>query len=165
MHHFCAICSSPFLLDSHSATTEFETIVTTCGHIFHRDCIQKLVVSGRMTCHSCSAPLQENNKFTKIILTYEEGRYDRDLLEHVKSVTASERIALGEQVYSESIDRLERTYELLSGQHLFNRLQVNELRRQTMWLDAQWAVYESRLKAIEQGAANSEAEHLSLRVK
>ncbi|EIW54891.1 uncharacterized protein TRAVEDRAFT_22743 [Trametes versicolor FP-101664 SS1] len=157
MHHICTICESPFLLDSDSATVDTETVVTTCGHIFHRGCFEVQAGSAAATCPACSAPCREKDKLIKLFISYDEDDYDRNLLKDVLSVsaTSSELKQLEEQ---SNLVSLNRRNEFLQEEHQFNQLQVNNWCRHVKEVEARSQAYEKRLKRIQDRLDEMEAE-------
>ncbi|KAH9885094.1 hypothetical protein C8Q73DRAFT_795988 [Cubamyces lactineus] len=86
LHMFCAICLSLFLLDTES---EAEAVATSCGHVFHRDCVEDVLkAAGEPRCHVCNEALSTDPQdLLKLYLDTEETPYDRQLVQAVRSAT------------------------------------------------------------------------------
>ncbi|KAI0628144.1 hypothetical protein C8Q77DRAFT_1068570 [Trametes polyzona] len=161
MHHICTGCNSPFLLDSDSATAGVEAVVTTCGHVFHRDCVELLVASRGAKCPLCSSSMQRNaGKLIKIYLSYDEDAYDHVLLRDVQNETAKEKKALDEQPRPVG---LERRRQLLHDQHTFNRNQVTDLLGHVAAVESFAELYKEHLEIIEQEMEIVEDEYEQLK--
>ncbi|KAI0367537.1 hypothetical protein BV20DRAFT_949862 [Pilatotrama ljubarskyi] len=81
MHHFCLICKSPFLSD---VREESEAVVTSCGHVYHRDCVQSRPVLENGSCEVCRSSLHQENRVKKLFLLYHEDESDQRLVDNVK---------------------------------------------------------------------------------
>ncbi|KAI0711259.1 hypothetical protein C8Q76DRAFT_623088 [Earliella scabrosa] len=146
MDHFCAICKSPFLMDVDDIETE--TVATSCGHVFHRDCVAQRATVPGATCYLCGASLREDNKFTKIFVTYDEDEHDQVLSRSVKSATASARAALEQEMRVE-MRKLEERLQDLEEEHTFNQAHIERLDRQLTTIQSLCYLYEHRMKCIE----------------
>ena len=76
---------------SHTVYRTHLTVLTMPGHVFHRDCVAQRATQPGATCCLCGASLREDNKFTKIFVTYDEDEHDEVLSNLVKRSVVIER--------------------------------------------------------------------------
>ncbi|KAI0654587.1 hypothetical protein C8Q70DRAFT_1058352 [Cubamyces menziesii] len=152
LHLYCPICLSLFLSD---VEKEAQTVATTCGHIYHRDCAEGLLKSQcPPRCVVCQRALPANPKRLRtLFMAYDETPYDRELLKAVRDATASEDHSAG-AVAAEAECR--EKIEALREEQAYNEAVIAAL-------DAQWIAIEKlndaaqkRVKDLEEKLAKSE---------
>ncbi|KAL1937218.1 hypothetical protein VTO73DRAFT_14445 [Trametes versicolor] len=85
LHLFCSICLSIFLPDT---PPEAEAVATPCGHVYHRDCIERIIhVQPQPQCHICSAALPVPTALLKLFIVLEESDYDKEIQDAVRRAT------------------------------------------------------------------------------
>ncbi|KAI0710939.1 hypothetical protein C8Q76DRAFT_623736 [Earliella scabrosa] len=151
MNHYCTICNSPFLMDNGGIETE--TVATTCGHVFHRDCLAQRTAQPCSVCGICGSSLREGNKFTKIFVTYDKDEQDALLANLVKSthrlVSSATSSALS-ALHDEGRDfQMQERLKELQEEHQFNQAHIERLDRQLTSVHSLRHLYENRLKTLE----------------
>ncbi|KAI0692075.1 hypothetical protein C8T65DRAFT_699622 [Cerioporus squamosus] len=132
MDHFCTICNAPFLSEDNDVETE--TVATSC------ECAER----EGATCYLCNASIREDNKFTKIYLTYDNDEYDMVLTTCAKNAAAEEAAA-----QDSGLVDLEQELEALQGKHTYNLDHIEQLDRWWTTVKALCELYQERLKWLE----------------
>ncbi|RDX39586.1 hypothetical protein OH76DRAFT_1394600 [Lentinus brumalis] len=140
MHHYCAICKSPFMTDSGNAA---EVVATACGHVFHRDCAERHILLKEPRCFLCGKPTSAS-ALHKVFFSYEEGEYDHELSAIVQSGT--NWMAPNAPL---PVDGLQREISALREEHAFNQEEISRLDKQ--WASAQGLaeLYNDRLARLD----------------
>ena len=74
MNSSCSTCLESFNLRSDVSTTP-------CGHVFHTDCIEKWLQSGKNQCPQCRKPCEQNRL---IKLYFSESESENDLVRELE---------------------------------------------------------------------------------
>ncbi|KAL1938666.1 hypothetical protein VTO73DRAFT_11481 [Trametes versicolor] len=84
LHLFCSICLSIFLPDT---PPEAEAVATPCGHVYHRDCIERIIhVQPQPQCPICSAALPVTTALLKLFIVLEESEYDKEIQDAIQAL-------------------------------------------------------------------------------
>ncbi|PIL33624.1 hypothetical protein GSI_04247 [Ganoderma sinense ZZ0214-1] len=155
MHHFCDLCRSPFLVDTPTAA---EAVAVTCGHVFHRDCVEnRIAISRKPLCSICSKALpRKADMLRKVFLTYDESEYDEVLQKEVQSATrgGEERGDVGFE-----INQCQQRIEALREEQKFYEEVLRNMDAQLSSLHKLRDVSDKRLKRLTTQVNALEGEH------
>ncbi|OJT10377.1 hypothetical protein TRAPUB_13108, partial [Trametes pubescens] len=152
LHLYCSICLSIFLVDT---PDEAEAVATPCGHVYHRDCIERVMdVQPQPQCPVCAEALPvESGDLLKLFIVFEEANYDKTLQDAVRSATSFDNHALdAAAAEAECQDKI----QALRSEQEYNKTLLVALETEWSAIEKINATAKARMKALETELAQAE---------
>ncbi|KAH9849306.1 hypothetical protein BC628DRAFT_1414184 [Trametes gibbosa] len=153
LHLFCCICNSIFLPD---APPEADPVATPCGHVYHRDCIERVIqsdVHSQPQCHVCAAPLPAAEELLKLFIAFEESDYDKKIKDAVHEATSyGDRSLDAAAAEAECRDKI----RVLQSEQEYNVTMLASLETEWSAIEKMNLAAQQRMKDLEGDLADAE---------
>ncbi|KAI9061489.1 hypothetical protein FKP32DRAFT_1604835 [Trametes sanguinea] len=130
------------------AAPEAEPVANHCGHVFHRDCVERLMeIQAQPSCSICKVALPHAaNGLLKVFITLEETDIDRDLQEVVRTATSFEATGLETTL---AISECQEKIDILRSEQRYNTKVLAALETQYIAMEELHDAAKRRAEALK----------------